>query len=343
MMLARQPPTRSSHRAPLVAAAWLAVCLVRPEFVLAVTPPAAQADTIAKPDPAVQAGRDALSAPPDRFPWYDPNGDTIRRIQLDPAADGNPRSGNDNSGDSSGTGSDHRPGQRGGRFGKGGDDGDGSDAPGGSRDDRRDSSSNSQFDPSAASATWLIWLAWIALAVLLAVIAYYLIKAFLNREARGAKESTSDESDDPDSAPLESLPAKVNLAKGDLLDECRRLYEVGNYNTAIIYLFAYQLIKLDQNQWIRLAKGKTNRDYLRELENRRSAAADFVESAEQNPPRRTPAGGSRIGPELAGILARTMIPFEDVFFGDHTLDRAGFEACWLQVEQFQRLAQQAAA
>ncbi len=306
-----------SPRVKLVLAIAVVVSLVfaRPEWARADSAASPSSDApSAQPNPAVKAGRDALSAPPERFPWYDPDHDSLRRIELNPGSNDQADSGGNSTDGSSG----HRPGDRGRGYGRGGsgDGGDGSDAPGGSRDNRRNSSSSWNIDPSAATATWLIWLAWGALAVALAVIAYYLIKAFLNREARGAKESASDEMEDPESNPLESLPAKVNRAKGDLLDECRRLYEVGNYNLAIIYLFAYQLIKLDQNQWLRLAKGKTNRDYLREL---------------------------AVKPELSGILGRTMVPFEDVFFGGHQLDRASFEACWQEVDRFQRLALQAAA
>ena len=55
--------------------------------------------------------------------------------------------------------------------------------------------------------------------------------------------------------PLPAMPRP----KGTLLEEARRSYEQGDYNTAIVYLYSYQLVKLDQNQWIRLAKGKTNR------------------------------------------------------------------------------------
>ena len=75
------------------------------------------------------------------------------------------------------------------------------------------------------------------------------------------------------------------------------------------------MIRLDQHQCIRLAKGKTNREYLRELSSR---------------------------PELQGLLARTMFPFENVFFGGHPLDRQGFEDCWREAESFRRLVEQAA-
>jgi hypothetical protein len=36
-----------------------------------------------------------------------------------------------------------------------------------------------------------------------------------------------------------------------------------------------------------------------------------------------------------------MVTFEDVFFGRRALDRAGFEACWNQLDQFERLVAQA--
>ena len=77
-------------------------------------------------------------------------------------------------------------------------------------------------------------------------------------------------------------------------------------------LFSYLLVEMDQHQLIRLAKGKTNRQYLREIGRRRS---------------------------LRGLVERTMIAFEAVFFGHHGLDREGFEACWSQVAEFQRLVE----
>ncbi len=92
------------------------------------------------------------------------------------------------------------------------------------------------------------------------------------------------------------------------MGEARRHYEQGNYSEAIIYLFSYELVQLDKFALIRLARGKTNRQYLREV------------------PRR---------PELRSPLERTMVAFEGVFFGSRLLDRAGFEACWQQLPQFE--------
>ena len=92
--------------------------------------------------------------------------------------------------------------------------------------------------------------------------------------------------------------------------QARTHYEQGNYSEAIIYLFSYELVELDRSALIRLAKGKTNRQYLREAAATRS---------------------------MKPLLERTMVTFEDVFFGRRTLDRSGFEACWKQLDEFQSL------
>ena len=69
--------------------------------------------------------------------------------------------------------------------------------------------------------------------------------------------------------------------------------------------------QLDKFAVIRLARGKTNRQYLRE--------------SGKAPPQRQ-------------LLEVTMHTFEDVFFGRRVLDRRGFEACWQHVSQFENLA-----
>jgi argininosuccinate synthase len=64
---------------------------------------------------------------------------------------------------------------------------------------------------------------------------------------------------------------------------------------------------LDKANRIRLVRGKTNRQYLGEL---------------------------RESPELADLVGQTMIAFEDVFFGERTLTREQFEACYRRLDQF---------
>jgi hypothetical protein len=158
-------------------------------------------------------------------------------------------------------------------------------------------------------------LGWIALAVLITVIIVLAARAFVSREVTETQArrvvQTLKQADK-----VEQLPVQVVADEGDFLATARRHYEAGNYSQAIIYLFSYQLLQLDHHQIIRLAKGKTNRQYLRETKRR---------------------------PELRGVLESTMVAFEDVFFGKHSLDRTRFEACWSQLPVFQQQLQQQGA
>jgi hypothetical protein len=154
------------------------------------------------------------------------------------------------------------------------------------------------------------WVAIIVLVAALAAIVWLAIRAYLSREetvvavdsARVRQAAAVD-----DAARIEALPFRIRRRDIDLLAEARRLYEEGKYGEAMIYLFSYQLVEMDRHQVIRLAKGKTNRQYLRDLRRR---------------------------PSLREIVERSMVAFEEVFFGGHVLDRARFEAVWRQLGQF---------
>ena len=170
--------------------------------------------------------------------------------------------------------------------------------------------------PSASSNwdfEWLKILAWGALAVCLLLLAYYIVRAYLERERKAAKASPRTTKMAVELAGIESLPFEVRRPRAGLLEEARRHYEAGNYAEAIIYLFSHRLVELDRHQVIRLAKGKTNRQYLRE------------------------AGPSS---PVARILDQTMGHFEAVFFGKHSLPRADFEACWNEQATFDQLLAQ---
>lgn len=163
--------------------------------------------------------------------------------------------------------------------------------------------------------SWLELLVWTGVLALLAALAYLLIRAYLNREdhavslpAAASQSPTLD-----DAKRIEALPFRVRSGPLGLLDEARRHYELGDFRQAIVYLFSYQLIEMDKQQIIRLAKGKTNRQYLREVRRR---------------------------PSLQSLVNQTMIAFEDVFFGDHPLDRSRFESCWLRLNEFESLVMQ---
>ena len=114
---------------------------------------------------------------------------------------------------------------------------------------------------------------------------------------------------------LADLPFDAPEAGADLLASVREKYEQGRYSEAIVLLFGYQLLALDKNQIIRILRGKTNRQYVREVARSGRAA------------------------RLRDMLASTMVTFEDYFFGDHPVTRENFEACWDQLDDFHSLVE----
>jgi hypothetical protein len=145
-----------------------------------------------------------------------------------------------------------------------------------------------------------------ALVVFIGILAWLIARAFLKQETTETVVSKVVETS-RDVDRVEALPFAVRKPTGDFESEARRLYEAGQFSEAIIYLYSHLLVQLDRHHVIRLSKGKTNRQYLRETRGR---------------------------PLLCEILDRTMIAFEDVFFGHHQLSREGFEACWRRLDEF---------
>lgn len=148
------------------------------------------------------------------------------------------------------------------------------------------------------------------LIIVLGLITYLIYRAIGAGGATASSSYAPEQLEDEKSRQVdrvEHLPFEVKKKDGNLLDEARRCYESGNFNEAIVYLFSFQLLELDKGHIIRLAKGKTNGQYLRE------------------------AGRNR---DLRKILQGTMNAFEDVFFGNRTLTRDRFERCWNQLTQF---------
>jgi hypothetical protein len=144
------------------------------------------------------------------------------------------------------------------------------------------------------------------LVLLLLLLAWFIARTFLKSELTETKVSkvveTSREVDR-----VEKLPFQLRKSAGDFLSEARRLYEAGSYSEAIVYLYSHLLVELDKHHVIRLAKGKTNRQYSRE---------------------------TRARPLLKETFDQTMVAFEDVFFGHHDLSKEAFEACWRRLDEF---------
>ncbi|MBC8353884.1 MAG: DUF4129 domain-containing protein [Planctomycetes bacterium] len=226
---------------------------------------------------AVEAGREALDGAA-RFPWYDSDSDGIRRFDVEPPADLKNR---------------------------------------GSKWERRIKPKNlTPWSMPVWLWTVLEVLGWTLLVMALVAVGYFLVRAFLIAETGHANGGSFTEGvlGPGDADRVESLPFQLKAPQTDLLSEARRHYEAGNYKDAIIYLYSYQLVELDKHQLIRLTKGKTNRQYLREVRRRG---------------------------DLFSSLRTTMYAFEDVFFGNHALDRGRFESCWSGLDLFRQSLEQA--
>ena len=130
--------------------------------------------------------------------------------------------------------------------------------------------------------------------------------------------------------------------------------KAGDFAQATIFLFAHMLVELDRHQLIRLARGKTNRQYLMDLEThlrvgmprgapRPACAAVHSTDAAQSVERDFSTSGFRdtkSASPLAVIMRRTMIAFEDVFFGHHPITARQFAQCWDGLNAFQEQLEQ---
>ena len=165
----------------------------------------------------------------------------------------------------------------------------------------------------------LQFIGWALLFALLIGLIYVLVRTFLNLEQ--AEESLvgskkQDELARTDEQRIRDLPIQPTIKKGDFLSMARDAYETEQYAEAIVYLFSHRLIQLDRAGFIRLTRGKTNRQYLFEI--------------------------SRSRP-MCEILGQTILCFEDVFFGKHDLSKDRFEQTWQDNVAFDRIIQESTA
>jgi hypothetical protein len=223
----------------------------------------------------VRSGQDALRAQAD-LPWYDPETDGLGRVDVDPNPDDAQR-----------------------RSDWGGE---------------MTTTATRRMTMPTFFGQFLQVLAWIALGTLLLGLVWLLVWAAQRMD--GGKPSEAEVTKmEIKSARLEDLPVSVSPSEHDLLAAARACYEAGNFDQAIIFAYAYQLVELDRRHLVQLSKGKTNRQYLRELSRQ---------------------------PRLQAILRQTMLAFEDVFFGHHSLSSSRFQQCWDNLDEFhQRLEQPA--
>jgi len=106
---------------------------------------------------------------------------------------------------------------------------------------------------------------------------------------------------------IEQLPFDLKAAGGDFRALAQQAYQAGDLRRAFIFLYSHVLVTLDQNERITLRKGKTNRQYLKEVWE---------------------------DPKLSSYFKSVMLPFESAFFGDHAPAQDQFERCWSGLENF---------
>lgn len=159
---------------------------------------------------------------------------------------------------------------------------------------------------------WVTWIIWGFVALAFALLAYLLYQVYRGRwiDLPASARAVAERPAANDASRVEALPFQLDPLTGSLLDAARRAYAGGDYAPAIIYLFSHELVELDRRHLIRLTRGKTNRQYVREL---RGQGA------------------------LPGLLSQTMVLFEDVYFGDRALSRERFETCWNRLNEFDAL------
>lgn len=106
---------------------------------------------------------------------------------------------------------------------------------------------------------------------------------------------------------LEALPEPVRTV-GDLLGEAERLAGQESFAEAIVCYYSWQLVQLDRQQAIEVQKGKTNRQYRREV--------------------------SLSRPDLNDAFSASIRLFEEAFFGKLPVSREAFERVWVDRDQF---------
>ncbi|QDU62248.1 hypothetical protein Pan216_31150 [Planctomycetes bacterium Pan216] len=162
---------------------------------------------------------------------------------------------------------------------------------------RRPPSNLPAANPGAGSI--LNILMYVILGIVAGLLIYLVIAALrshsFEREEPRAKQASSQ------SDRIEALPTQVRKVD-DYIAEAERQFAAGNLGLAIAYLFSHQLIILDRASIIRLAKGKTNRQYLHEV--------------------------ARHAPSLGPTMELSVGIFEESFFGHHPIDRDRFDRFW---------------
>jgi Domain of unknown function (DUF4129) len=144
--------------------------------------------------------------------------------------------------------------------------------------------------------------------ILLAALAVFLASVFWlwRRRMSGTADGESARARLGTAARLSDLPEGIGLGDKDPWAEAQSRRAAGDLAGAVICLFAYQLLSLDQLGLIRLVPGRTGRQYLQVLRDQ----------------------------ELADSLGATLRLFEDVYYGRRRPTAQAFESVWNRALMF---------
>lgn len=169
-----------------------------------------------------------------------------------------------------------------------------------------------QATTSGSGRGWLtLWIIVLIIAVLIVVGAVIWLVVRMDppsgfRDNQGAGDDGRSFGSDR----VESLPFELKKTSGNFRAESEAAFRARNYRLAVTYLFSHVLLTLDRHHHIRLRRGKTNRQYLMELNSSSSAA-------------------------LTEYYEYLMVSFESAFFGNHELQRERFEQSWNALPAFE--------
>jgi hypothetical protein len=103
---------------------------------------------------------------------------------------------------------------------------------------------------------------------------------------------------------IEALPTGLEVDESDPLEAARVFRDRGDRARAVVLLFAHQLLLLDRVGRIRLAPGRTGRQLVRSIED----------------------------DALRARVSRTLLLFEEAYYGHREPDPETFDALWAEAE-----------
>ncbi len=165
---------------------------------------------------------------------------------------------------------------------------------------------------------WLVFFLRAFLVLLVAGLLIFLIAVMSNgqlarRRRRGKGLGRDGEDLAAQRAKLTDLPFEMENKLVGFKAQAERLRQEKQYAQATVYLFSYLLVECDAANCIRLAKGKTNHRYVREL---------------------------KAWPKLQRPFQELVEMFEATFFGGKEISESRFEAFWSKLPQVEAIVEE---